>query len=134
MVVTGVTVPARRAPNCRMRHTPSTSRQPTSMAPDPKFNTATGVFHKFDMRHQTKVYIPLRRKTTGVGALRRVSTTTRKFALAIPTCWYLKTYFALPPMRNAKICVTPNANPQREYRCRWNIAGVGHVHFMFLLC
>ena len=38
------------------------------------------------------------------------------FALEIPTCWYI---LALP---NAKICVTPDANPRRqsvEYRWRW---------------
>ena len=40
----------------------------------------------------------------------------QNFALEIPTCWYI---LALP---NAKICVFPDANPQRqsvEYRCRW---------------
>ena len=45
------------------------------------------------------------------------------FALGMPTCWYLKTLkFALSPNLNAKICITPNVNPQRkqvEYRWRW---------------
>ena len=39
----------------------------------------------------------------------------RKFALAIPTCWYLKTRkFAIPPTRNIKFASTPNAKPQLE--------------------
>ena len=55
------------------------------------------------------------------------------FALGIPTCWYI---LALP---NVKICVFPDANPQRqsvEYRLRWvptQNTGVGHVHFMFFV-
>ena len=86
------------------------------------------------------------------------------FVLGIPTCCYLKTLkFALPPTRmlkknlinlftnirqmcrisfflaNAKICVTPNANPQGK---RWNIGRVGsprqnsrggHVDFMLFV-
>ena len=64
---------------------------------------------------------------------------TRKFALAIPTCWYLKTLkFALPPTRNIKFALPPTQNPNAS---QWNIGCVGspmqnfcvgHVHFMFL--
>ena len=47
----------------------------------------------------------------------------RKFALAIPTRWYLKTLkFAILPTRNIKFTSTPNTKPQREpmdYRLRW---------------
>ena len=50
----------------------------------------------------------------------------QKFALEIPTCWYI---LALPNAKicvildaKPKICVTPDANPRRqsvEYRWRW---------------
>ena len=60
--------------------------------------------------------------------------------LGIPTCCYLKTLkFALPPNTKPKICITPNANPQREsveYRLRWvswRWVHVGHVHFMLFV-
>ena len=78
----------------------------------------------------TKAYIPLWRKTTDVGALRWVSPPTRNFALARPTCWYLKTLkFAVPPMstRNAGewniVCI----GSPTQYLC------VGHVNFIFLV-
>ena len=57
----------------------------------------------------------------------------QSFVLEIPTCWYI---LALP---NAKICVTPDANPDAS---QWNIggvgpsgvgAGVGHIHFIFFV-
>ena len=58
----------------------------------------------------------------------------QNFALEIPTCWYI---LALP---NAKICVSPDANPRRqsvEYRCRWVFwrwPCIFHVYFMYILC
>ena len=65
---------------------------------------------------------------------------TRKFALAIPICWYLKTLkLALPPMRNIKFALHPTQNPNRS---QWNIGCVGsqtqnfrvrHVHFMLFV-
>ena len=65
---------------------------------------------------------------------------TLKFALAIPTCWYLKRLkFALPPTRNIEFAFartqTTNAN-------QWNIGFVGYpmqnfrigyVYFIFLV-
>ena len=57
----------------------------------------------------------------------------QNFALEIPTCWHI---LALP---NAKICVTPDAKPQRqpvEYSLRWVLrvgSRVGHVHFIFFV-
>ena len=58
----------------------------------------------------------------------------QNFALEIPTCWYI---LALP---NAKICVTPDANPRCqsvEYRWRWvfwHWPCIFHVYFMYILC
>ena len=52
----------------------------------------------------------------------------------IPTGWYI---LALP---NAKICVTPNANPRRqsvEYRWHWVFwrwPCIFHVYFMYISC
>ena len=58
----------------------------------------------------------------------------QKFAFEIPTQWYI---LALP---NAKICVTPDANPRHqsvEYIGGVGPsgvgAGVGHVHFIFVV-
>ena len=61
----------------------------------------------------------------------------RKFALAIPTCCYLKTLkLCLTPNAKHKICVTPTQNPNAS---QWNIGCVGsptqhfcvgHVDFM----
>ena len=46
---------------------------------------------------QSKAYIPLQCKSIFVGSLRWLRPPTRNFALAIPTCWYLKTLkFVLP--------------------------------------
>ena len=84
--------------------------------------------------------IPLRRKATGVGANAHWGAhPMRKFALAIPTCWYLKTRkFALPPTRNIKLALPPTQNPNVS---QWNIScvgsptenfRVGHVHFFFV--
>ena len=83
-----------------------------------------------------KAYIPLRRKTTGIGALHWVTPPTRP----IPTCWYLKTLkFALPPMQILKLALAPTQNPNVS---QWNIGcvgyqtqsfRVGHVHFMLFV-
>ena len=57
----------------------------------------------------------------------------QNFALEIPTCWYI---LALP---NAKICVIPDAKPQRQpvkYSLCWVLgveSCVGHVHFIFFV-
>ena len=62
---------------------------------------------------EPKTYIPLRRKTTGVGDLRWVIPPTQRFCV---------TYTNMLVSKKAKICVTPNANPQCEsveYRLRW---------------
>ena len=58
----------------------------------------------------------------------------QNFALEIPTCWYI---LALP---NAKICVTPDANPMRQsvvYRwcwVFWHWPCIFHVYFMYISC
>ena len=58
----------------------------------------------------------------------------QNFALEIPTCWYI---LALP---NAKICVSPDANPRRqsvEYRWRWvfwHWPCIFHAYFMYISC
>ena len=91
----------------------------------------TNVFNQEQTVSYTKAYIPLRCKTTGVGARRWVSPLTQKFALAIPTYWYLKMLnFVFPPTPNLKFALAAN---------QWNIgcggspgigACVGHLHFM----
>ena len=62
----------------------------------------------------------------GVGqCLRR-----QNFAVEIPTGWYILA------LTNAKICVSPDANPRRqsvEYMWHW-VCGVGHVYFMYISC
>ena len=56
----------------------------------------------------------------------------QNFVLEIPTCWYI---LALP---NAKICVSPNANPQRQkaqrhlYSTDWRYACTFHVVYVNL--
>ena len=76
--------------------------------------------------HQNAKYLA---SGVGVGQCPR----RQNFVLEMPTCCYI---LALP---NAKICVFPDANPQRqsvEYRLCWvptQNTGVGHVHFMFFV-
>ena len=66
-----------------------------------------------------KIFIPLQRETTCVGILRWSSPPTPHFRVGDTNILVSK---------NAKMCVTPNANPQCkqvEYRWRWvsNIRG-----------
>ena len=91
--------------------------------------------HSFPILH-VQAYIPLRCKTLALGpgvGLDPNATLLRHLTQNIQTCWYI---LALP---NAKICVTPDANPDAS---QWNIggvgpsgvgAGVGHVHFRFFV-
>ena len=86
----------------------------------------------------TTAYIPLRRKNICVGSLPWLRPPTLNFALAVPTCWYLKMLkFALHPTRILKFAFPPTRNPNAS---QWNIgcvgsqtqiSRVGHVHFMF---
>ena len=48
---------------------------------------------------------------------------------------YLKSLkFALPPNANAKMCVTPDVNPQREQvEYRWQKFCVGHIYFILFV-
>ena len=85
----------------------------------------------------SKAYFPLRRKTIRVGSSHWHRPPTHQFRVGYTNM--LK--FALPPTKNAKICVTPNTNPQRkqvEYWWRWvpnQEAGIGHEDFMlFVSC
>ena len=83
---------------------------------DPVFRICNSFFHD-------KAYIPLRRKTTGIGALRWVRTPTRRFCVIYTNMFVSKNAkVCITPNANAKICFTPNAKPQREsveYRLRW---------------
>ena len=62
----------------------------------------------------------------------------RKFLLAIPACWYLKTLkFALAQTRNIQFVLPPMQNPNAS---QWNIGcvptqnfRVGHVHFILFV-
>ena len=81
-----------------------------------------------------QAYFPLRRKTTGIGALRWVTPPTQRFCV---------TYTNMLVSKNAKFCVTPNTNfTQNPKASHWNIGcvgyqtqnfRVGHVHFMFFV-
>ena len=85
----------------------------------------------------TKAYIPLRRKTIGVGSWRWLTPPTPHFSLGDTNM--LVSEKAKTPDAKPKICVLPNAKPKRkpvEYRLRWvptQNSGVGHVHFMFFV-
>ena len=80
-------------------------------------------------------YIPIQRKTTGVGAWRRglASGVTPKYTNML-------VYFGVTPDVKPKICVTPDANPRRqsvEYRWRWVFwrwPYIFHVYFMYISC
>ena len=77
----------------------------------------------------SKAYIPLRRKTIHVGSSRWLRPPTPQFRVGDTNMLVSKdAKMCVTPNANAKICVTPNSNPQREqveYRWRWvpNVRG-----------
>ena len=84
-----------------------------------------------------KAYIPLRRKTIGVGSWRWLTPPTPHFCLGDTNM--LLSENAKTPDAKPKICVLPDAKLKRkpvEYRLPWvptQKSGVGHVHFMFFV-
>ena len=63
----------------------------------------------------TLAYIPLRSKTTGVGALHWVIPPTRRFYVTYTNMLvYRNAKICVSPKANPKSCVTPNAKPQRK--------------------
>ena len=91
---------------------------------------------KYVMCYQTKAYIPLQHKLSGVGGWRWAMPPTPEFCVGDTN---MLVYFGVTPTPILKFALPPTPTPDAS---QWNIggvgpsgvgAGVGHVHFMLFM-